>query len=103
MRLAGKSMDAICSSLRMSKTTVKKYNDLAERSNKSLEELRHMEDKDLAQLLTPESPPPITDSRKTEQKIKKSLPLTRSNTDLSSGIICSAMGGIIYTAMTGII
>lgn len=66
MRLAGKSMDAICSSLRMSKTTVKKYNDLAERSNKSLEELRHMEDKDLAQLLTPESPPPITDSRKTE-------------------------------------
>lgn len=65
MRLAGKSMNDICSSLRMSKTTVKKYNDLAESSGKSMEELRHMDSKTLSTILQPASPPPVADSRKT--------------------------------------
>ena len=64
MRLAGKSMNEICSSLRMSKTTVKKYTDLAESSGVPLEELRRMDDKQLSTLLQPESPPPVADERK---------------------------------------
>jgi len=64
MRLAGKSMNEISSSLCMSKTTVKKYLDLAERSGRPMTELRHMDNKALATLLQPDSPPPVADARK---------------------------------------
>lgn len=65
MRLAGKSMNEICSTLRMSKTTVKKYLDLAESSGRPMTELRHMDNKALATLLQPSIPPPEEDLRKT--------------------------------------
>jgi len=55
MRLAGKSMNEICSSLRMSKTTVKKYLDLAERSGRPMTDLRHMTTSVISNFVSPES------------------------------------------------
>ena len=61
---AGKSMNDICRDLHMSKRTVHNYKQRVTSSNVPLAELRRLDDKQLNQLLQPQSPVPKPDERK---------------------------------------
>ena len=61
---AGKSMNEICRDLHMSKRTVHNYKQRVTSSSVPLAELRRLDDKQLNQLLQPQSPVPKPDERK---------------------------------------
>lgn len=58
---AGKSMNDICRDLHMSKRTVHNYKQRVTSSNVPLAELRRLDEKQLNQLLQPQSPVPKSD------------------------------------------